>query len=140
MVAFDASSAFVRELRSPPPHGVTGGVRRVLQFEGLFLLAAALAAYAHQGFEWERFALFFLAPDLTFAAYVFGPRWGAIAYNLAHSTIGPLAMGAAALAMGSAPLETAALIGLAHIGFDRAMGYGLKYATAFGDTHLGRKA
>jgi hypothetical protein len=33
----------------------------------------------------------------------------------------------------------AALIGLAHVGFDRALGYGLKYATGFGDTHLGRK-
>jgi hypothetical protein len=26
----------------------------------------------------------------------------------------------------------------AHIGLDRAVGYGLKYPTAFGDTHLGR--
>jgi hypothetical protein len=30
-----------------------------------------------------------------------------------------------------------AVIWLAHIGFDRLMGYGLKYATAFGHTHLG---
>jgi Domain of unknown function (DUF4260) len=107
--------------------------------EGLALLAAATVAYALQGFGWGWFALFFLAPDLTFAAYVFGPRWGAAAYNAAHSTIGPLALGAAALDLGSAPLEMAALIGLAHVGFDRMLGYGLKYVTAFGDTHLGRK-
>lgn len=31
-----------------------------------------------------------------------------------------------------------ALIWVAHIGFDRALGYGLKYASGFGDTHLGR--
>jgi hypothetical protein len=30
------------------------------------------------------------------------------------------------------------LIGLAHIGFDRLGGYGLKYSEAFGLTHLGR--
>ena len=30
-----------------------------------------------------------------------------------------------------------ALIWLAHIGFDRAAGFGLKYTGAFGDTHLG---
>jgi hypothetical protein len=30
------------------------------------------------------------------------------------------------------------LIWIAHIGFDRALGYGLKYPTGFGDTHLGR--
>ncbi len=27
---------------------------------------------------------------------------------------------------------------LAHIGMDRALGYGLKYPTSFQDTHLGR--
>ncbi len=31
-----------------------------------------------------------------------------------------------------------ALVWLAHIGFDRALGYGLKYAEGFGFTHLGR--
>jgi hypothetical protein len=31
-----------------------------------------------------------------------------------------------------------ALIWLAHIGVDRLLGYGLKYPTAFTDTHLGR--
>jgi hypothetical protein len=31
-----------------------------------------------------------------------------------------------------------ALIWLAHIGMDRALGFGLKYPTGFRDTHLGR--
>jgi hypothetical protein len=31
-----------------------------------------------------------------------------------------------------------AMIWLAHIGFDRALGYGLKYTSGFGFTHLGR--
>jgi hypothetical protein len=31
-----------------------------------------------------------------------------------------------------------ALIWLAHIGIDRALGYGLKYVAGFGFTHLGR--
>jgi hypothetical protein len=31
-----------------------------------------------------------------------------------------------------------AMIWLAHIGFDRALGHGLKYANGFGFTHLGR--
>jgi hypothetical protein len=34
-------------------------------------------------------------------------------------------------------LLSLALIWVAHIGFDRLLGYGLKYATAFGHTHLG---
>ncbi len=126
-------------LRPATPGSVMGGVRWVLQIEGLALLAAAMAAFAQQGFGWGWFAVLFLAPDLTFVAYLVGPRWGAAAYNAAHSTIGPLVLGAAALLADSKPLEMVALIGLAHIGFDRALGYGLKYATGFGDTHLGRK-
>jgi hypothetical protein len=31
-----------------------------------------------------------------------------------------------------------AAVSATHVGVDRALGYGLKYATAFGDTHLGR--
>ena len=31
-----------------------------------------------------------------------------------------------------------AMIWLAHIGIDRALGYGLKYEAGFGFTHLGR--
>ena len=35
-------------------------------------------------------------------------------------------------------LRCAGLIWCAHIGFDRALGYGLKYAEGFGFTHLRR--
>jgi hypothetical protein len=39
----------------------------------------------------------------------------------------------------SAPLVLSiAMIWLAHIGIDRALGYGLKYFAGFGFTHLGR--
>jgi hypothetical protein len=31
-----------------------------------------------------------------------------------------------------------AAVWAAHIGFDRMLGYGLKYSSAFSDTHLGR--
>jgi Domain of unknown function (DUF4260) len=51
-----------------------------------------------------------------------------------------LALGLAlAGSVAAVPAATAAgLIWIAHIGLDRALGYGLKYATAFADTHLGR--
>jgi hypothetical protein len=35
-------------------------------------------------------------------------------------------------------LLSIAMIWLAHIGIDRALGYGLKYLAGFGFTHLGR--
>jgi hypothetical protein len=84
------------------------------------------------------FALLFLAPDLSFAGYLFGPRIGAAAYNAAHSTNGAVGLGVAALALNQHLMVAIALIWLAHIGFDRALGYGLKYGAGFGFTHLGR--
>ena len=117
----------------------TGGVRLVLRLEGAALFAAATALYFAAGAApgWL-FALLFLAPDLSFLAYLAGPRSGAIGYNLAHSTIGPLVLGGAGAVVGTELAVALALIWLAHIGIDRLLGYGLKYRTAFGDTHLGR--
>ena len=120
------------------PGFVNGGPRALLRLEGLVLLAAALAAYQHFGIGWKWFAILFLAPDLSFLFFVFGPRVGAIAYNAAHSTIGPIAALAAGYFALAPLLPGLGLIWLAHVGFDRALGYGLKYGTAFGDTHLGR--
>ena len=118
----------------------SGAVRILLRAEGLALLAVAAAAYAHAGFSWALFAALFLAPDLSFLAYLLGPRLGAAAYNLVHSTIGPLALGGVGLALGAPLAQAIALIVLAHIGFDRMLGYGLKYSAGFTETHLGGRS
>ena len=109
---------------------VTDGVRGLLRLEGLGLMLAALAFYSVRGGDWWLAAKLFLAPDLSFVFYLFGPRLGAIAYNAAHSTLGALTLAAFGQPM-------LAAIWLAHIGFDRALGFGLKYPSAFRHTHLG---
>ncbi|HLJ51952.1 MAG TPA: DUF4260 domain-containing protein [Rhizomicrobium sp.] len=116
---------------------VNGGVRALLRTEGLLLLVAAVALYARIGSGWGLFALLFLAPDLSFAGYLLGPRIGALTYNIMHSTVGPLALAAASLVFDQHLTLALALIWLAHIGFDRALGYGLKQSRGFGFTHLG---
>src|SRR5919198_5902888 len=64
---------------------------------------------------------------------------GALVYNAAHTYVWPVALAAACLLTGSPSLPVEiALIWSAHIGVDRFLGYGLKYPTAFKDTHLGR--
>jgi hypothetical protein len=118
------------------PGGATGAPRTVLRLEGLAMMVVAIAAYAHLGASWPMFAALFLAPDLAFLAYLAGPRVGAIAYNTTHSYLTYALVLALGLTLVPAVLPIAAL-GAAHVGFDRALGYGLKYATAFGHTHLG---
>jgi Domain of unknown function (DUF4260) len=117
---------------------VTGGVRVLLRLEGLALLAGMTLVYGFWGGPWWLYAVLFLAPDLSFVGYLAGPKIGAWAYNAAHSTIIPMAM--LTVSFGFAPplVLSLALIWLSHIGFDRALGYGLKYHAGFGFTHLGR--
>jgi hypothetical protein len=83
------------------------------------------------------FALLFLTPDLSFLGYLAGPKVGAISYNLAHSYIGAVACLVASLVLPAPTLLSAGIIWCAHIGFDRTLGYGLKYSKGFGFTHLG---
>jgi hypothetical protein len=117
---------------------VTDGVKTVLRLEGLTLFVGMVMLYAAWDGSWWVFALLFLAPDLSFLAYLSGPKTGALVYNAAHSYMAPMAL--MTLGFGfAAPLTlSVAMIWLAHIGFDRALGYGLKYAAGFGFTHLGR--
>jgi hypothetical protein len=110
-----------------------------LRAEGAAGLAAALAAFSLTGGSWPLFAAVFLAPDLSFAAYWAGPRKGALAYNLAHWSLPAAALTAVGWWSASPILVHLGLIWLAHIAFDRMLGYGMKHPTAFGDTHLGWK-
>jgi hypothetical protein len=85
------------------------------------------------------FLVFLLAPDVSLAGYLAGPRVGAVTYNLAHTYAFPVALAAGCLLAGEPGLPVQiALIWAAHIGIDRVLGLGLKYPTAFKDTHLGR--
>jgi hypothetical protein len=116
---------------------VRDGVRILLRLEGFGLTLIALALYARIGGTATQFAMLFLAPDVSMLFYAFGARIGAAAYNAAHATLAPLALVAIAAIASRPELVSIALIWLAHIGLDRALGYGLKRTTGFADTHLG---
>ena len=125
---------------------VTGGIKTVLRMEGFALFAASLFAYYWLSGSWTMFAVLFFVPDLAFAAYLISPRIGSICYNLLHSTIGPFVLFAFGWWLEPSGgmhilrdiMQFTAIIWMAHVGFDRAVGYGLKYETGFKDTHLGR--
>jgi hypothetical protein len=137
---FVSSTSATRAQGRAPLAGAVSGVPHVLlRLEGAIALAAASAAYAHLGGRWGTFALLFLLPDLSMLGYLAGPRWGSAAYNAAHTYLAPALLAALGVLLGTNALVALACIWAAHVGFDRMLGYGLKYGTAFGDTHLGRK-
>jgi hypothetical protein len=110
----------------------------LLRLEGLAVAGGALALYADGDYGWWWLVALAIAPDLSFVGYAAGPRVGAIAYNLMHTTVGPILLGVAGVLSDADAAVRLALIWLVHIGVDRLVGYGLKYPTAFKDTHLQR--
>ena len=117
---------------------VTGGLRTMLRLEGLTLFAGMTLLYAVWGGSWWIYAILFLAPDLSFAAYLAGPKMGAIVYNAAHSYMAPVTLLTLGFGLTSPLTLSIAMVWMAHIGIDRALDYGLKYFAGFGFTHLGR--
>ena len=116
----------------------TGGCRILLRLEGLTLFAGMTLLYAVWGGSWWVYFILFLVPDISIAAYLSGPKFGAMIYNAMHSYMAPMVLMVAGFGMAAPLVLSIAIIWLAHIGIDRAFGFGLKYSAGFGFTHLGR--
>jgi hypothetical protein len=112
--------------------------RILLRLEGLALGALSVWLYAGTHRSWWLFAALILAPDLSMLGYLHGPRLGAVTYNVVHTWLMPLALFAVGYSADVPLLLPLAFILGAHIGFDRALGYGLKLSSGFQDTHFGR--
>ena len=110
----------------------------LLRAEGLVLGAAALALYVREDYSILLLLVLFLAPDLSFVGLAGGRRVGAITYDAAHTYVGPILLASGALIGDWTPGVQLGLIWLAHIGIDRALGYGLRYPNAFNENHLQR--
>ena len=116
----------------------TGAVRTWLRLEGVAAFAAGLALFAMTGGNLLFVVPLLLVPDISALGYVAGPRVGAFTYNLVHTWLSGLLVLGLAVAIASPILQLAAAILIAHVGMDRAVGYGLKLPSSFQDTHLGR--
>ncbi len=112
----------------------------LLRVEEGCLLAASVWLYADLHYSWMLFAVLFLAPDLFMLGFLVSARLGAASYNLGHWLPLPLVLFAVGYGAGRRELMAIAIIWFAHIAFDRALGYGMKYPTFFKDTHLQRLA
>ena len=110
----------------------------LLRLEGAAVLAVASIAYHQLHPAWSLYLWVFFLPDVGMLGYIAGPRIGSWTYNTTHCYLSPLLAAILLTSIGIPLAIPLALIWVAHIGFDRALGYGLKYATSFGDTHFGK--
>src|SRR6266702_5429886 len=132
MATASAVRAVSATVQVPPP------VRYILRMEGLAVAAVSAVLYARTGASWWLFAALWLAPDLSMLGYLGRPCRAARIYNAFHSYVLPITLALSALLLNGKGLLPIALIWINHIGVDRMLGYGLKYSTGFGWTHLGK--
>jgi hypothetical protein len=110
----------------------------LLRIEGATLLALSVLLYGLNQGSWLLFVLLFLIPDISMLGYLADSRVGAASYNLFHTYAASGLLAALGLMTESPLVVSVALVWFAHIGFDRMVGFGLKYPTGFSDTHLHR--
>ena len=113
-------------------------VAKLIRIEGLSVFLGALYFYHALNASWLLFVILILAPDLSMVGYLKDKETGALTYNLVHSfALAALLIGSG-LFTGNTLLTSLGLILTAHIGADRFLGFGLKYATDFKETHIQR--
>jgi hypothetical protein len=105
--------------------------------ENLAIAAAVAAAFVRLHFSWWWLLVLFLAFDASMVGYLAGSRAGAVCYNLAHAYAAPAVLLLAYVLSGTRWCAFTGLLWTFHIACDRLLGYGLKYASGFKDTHLG---
>jgi len=106
--------------------------------EAAVIGVAAFLIFVHLHYHVVWFFVFLLSVDISILGYLINKRIGALIYNIGHSFIVPPILLAIGIMDGSRLLVAVALVWIAHIGLDRALGYGLKLSSGFKDTHLGR--
>ena len=121
-----------------PPTGLPGVVvgqpRFWLGLEAAIALLLITAIYHINGYSWLLYAVVFFMPDISIFAYLLNTRTGAVCYNALHNYVLPMVL---LVICHLAGLSLAIpLIWSAHVAFDRAFGYGLKYDQGFTFTHL----
>lgn len=109
----------------------------LLRLEAGVVFALSYVAYSRLDITWW-YWLLLLVPDIFMIGYAKNKKLGALLYNIGHSYLVP-----AIIALGAYITDTKAMYGLAiiwvaHIAMDRALGYGLKLPEGFEHTHLGR--
>ena len=112
-------------------------MKTLTRLEELSLAILAFYLFTLLPIRWWWFFVLLLAPDISMAGYLLGPRAGAAVYDLVHHRAVSVALFIVGGLLGVPWLQAAGLIIFAHSSLDRVLGYGLKYGDSFQHTHLG---
>jgi hypothetical protein len=110
---------------------------RFQRIEAVFVFFASLYFYHRLHFMLWLFVVFLFSVDICMVGYLKDNKIGAYVYNFGHSLIAPSILLVIGTMDSQRVLLAMGLIWIAHVGLDRALGYGLKYENGFTHTHLG---
>ncbi|MFI6042116.1 DUF4260 domain-containing protein [Nocardia sp. NPDC051321] len=106
--------------------------------ENLAIVVVVIFGFVHLHFSWWWLLALFLAFDVAIVGYLVNERVGAICYNLTHGYVAPAVLLLGYVLTSATWCAFVGLVWAFHIATDRALGFGLKFASGFQDTHLGR--
>lgn len=108
------------------------------KLEGLVIFAISTVAFYLAGGHFLLYIPLLLSFDVSMIGYLLGPRLGSFVYNLVHNYAVALLALSAFYWIDTSLLLQVGILWVAHVGMDRALGYGLKSAASFKETHLGK--
>ncbi len=111
-------------------------IKTILKFEGLAVFLVCIYFYNRLDASWLLFVLLWLLPDISMVGYFKDKKIGAIMYNAVHNYILAWLIIFLGLWQSDNFIISLGVILASHIGLDRFLGYGLKYASGFKDTHV----
>ena len=115
-------------------------MKTILQLEEAAMTAIGLYFLSQHSLDlpvWL-WAVLFFAPDISMLGYLVNARAGAFGYNLFHHKGIAFLLITIGYPVNLEVLLSIGILLFAHASFDRIWGYGLKYASGFKHTHLGR--
>jgi hypothetical protein len=113
-------------------------VKNLLKLEEAAQLGFCIYALSLFHVSWWVYFVLVLGPDISMLGYLVGNRFGGACYNLLHHKGIAVAVFVVGLMVDQSMLQIAGIVLFGHSSMDRMFGYGLKYNTGFGNTHLGR--
>jgi hypothetical protein len=117
--------------------GEKDNIKILLRLEGMVTFILLTLIYYSTGNSLKQFIILFFLPDLSMLGYLVNNRMGSIIYNIGHSYLIPMLIACCLIITDKTNYLYLVYIWVAHIGFDRMLGYGLKYSESFYVTHLG---
>ena len=109
----------------------------VLKLEEVLIFALGIYLFSLLNYQWWWFLVLILTPDMGMLGYLFGPKVGALSYNLFHHRGLAVAIYLTGIYLSLPLCQLIGIILFSHASLDRIFGYGLKYDKGFRYTHLG---